>query len=136
MPKSREAIPLPYEFLEEIKNGDMTSGKYVPIGKHPKVPNVVIVFSNHLPHTTRLSEDRYKVHYKIDDTWVRANLSLDHRDADGQPVYIWKIRCGDNGMKTMWNPHQRAEVRKHKRQLVQDEVMERRLKKMREEEGL
>jgi len=38
VPKSREAIPLLCEFSEEIKNGEMISGKHVPVGKHPNLP--------------------------------------------------------------------------------------------------
>jgi len=37
-------------------------------------------------------------------------------------------------VKTMWNPHQRAEICKRKRQELQGELTEVRLKKMQEEE--
>jgi len=66
----------------------------------------------------------------MNDKCVRVNLVEDHRDSDGEPVHIWKIRHGEHGVKTMWNPHQRAEICKRKRQELQGELTEVRLKKM------
>jgi len=134
VPKSREAIPLPYEFLEEIKNGVIMSSKYQPVQKLPLVPNVIIVFSNHLPHTSKLSLDRYNVHYKKGDEWVPAVLNVDHKEAFGEDVYNWKIRCGENGVEYKWNNHQKAEVMKRKRQEQLNELTELCLKKARRDE--
>jgi len=134
MPKSREAIPSPHEFLKKIKNGVIMSSKCQPVQKLPLVPNVVIVFSNHLPHTGKLSLDRYNVHYKKGDEWVPAVLNVDHKDAFGEDVYNRKIRYGENGVEYKWNNHQKAEVMKCKRQEQMNELTELRLKKARREE--
>jgi len=50
-----------YTILESIKDGIAVSTKYNSDILQFKVPNVVIVFSNHIPSTKQLSKDRWKI---------------------------------------------------------------------------
>lgn len=51
---------IPYSFLEKVKDGEFTSGKYNSHNKH-FIPPHVVVFCNEEPDTTKLSRDRYDV---------------------------------------------------------------------------
>ena len=50
-----------YSILESIKDGTAVSSKYNNDVMRFKIPNVVIVFSNHIPNTKELSKDRWKI---------------------------------------------------------------------------
>ena len=72
-----------YSILESIKDGTAVSSKYNNDVMRFKIPNVVIVFSNHLPRTKELSKDRWKIF-----TIVKAGL----KDIT---LRIWKHQHGD-----------------------------------------
>lgn len=71
-----------YAILESIKDGTAVSSKYNNDVIRFKMPNVVVVFSNHIPNTKELSKDRWKV-FRI----VKAGLS-------DITVRIWKSQHG------------------------------------------
>lgn len=51
----------PYHFMEDLKNGFMTSTKYTSTSfEFP--PQKVIVFTNQMPDKTKLSADRYEIY--------------------------------------------------------------------------
>ena len=53
-----------YTILESIKDGIAVSSKYNSSILQFKIPNVLVVFSNHIPNTKELSKDRWKI-YRI-----------------------------------------------------------------------
>ena len=48
-----------------------------------KIPNVVVVFSKHMPNTRELSEDRWKI-FRIENAWLK--------DIN---IQVWKIQHGN-----------------------------------------
>ena len=50
-----------YEMLEGIKDGELFSSKYDSQRIKVKTPNIVMVFSNDEPNTSRLAKDRWKL---------------------------------------------------------------------------
>ena len=46
-----------YSILESIKDGTAVSSKYNHDVIRFKIPNVIVVFSNHMPNTRELSKD-------------------------------------------------------------------------------
>ena len=86
-----------YSILESIKDGTAVSSKYNNDVMRFKIPNVVIVFSNHLPRTKELSKDRWKIftivkaglkditlrvwkHQYDDKTYQQDNIKKDNDD--------------------------------------------------------
>jgi hypothetical protein len=59
-PRSKQGDFIQYDFLEELKNGWVFSGKYEPEVKVFKVPHVIVLM-NEQPEMTKLSDDRYKI---------------------------------------------------------------------------
>lgn len=59
-PRSKQGDFIQYDFLEEIKNGYIFSGKYESMCKRLKTPHVVILM-NELPDMSKLSADRYNI---------------------------------------------------------------------------
>lgn len=59
-PRSKQGDFIQYDFLEELKNGYVFSGKYESRTKKFKVPHVVVLM-NELPDMSKLSHDRYKI---------------------------------------------------------------------------
>lgn len=59
-PRSKQGDFIQYDFLEELKNGYISSPKYESTNKVMEVPHVVVLM-NEYPDTTKLSEDRYSV---------------------------------------------------------------------------
>jgi len=98
-PRSRtENIPIPYEFLEGLKDGAVWSPKYDSHVKRVKSPNTVIVLTNHSPDHTRLSLDRIIVKYvtkeDIFDTRLVSNSfqALDKNvSATGITPYLTRL---------------------------------------------
>ena len=80
-----------YSILESIKDGTAVSSKYNNDVMRFKIPNVVVVFSNHLPSTKELSKDRWKI-FRI----VKAGL----KDVT---LCVWKLQHGDSTAKTMYD---------------------------------
>ena len=76
-----------YSILESIKDGTAVSSKYNNDVMRFKIPNAVVVFSNHIPNTKELSKDRWKV-FRI----VKAGL----KDIT---VLVWKLQHGDSNVK-------------------------------------
>ena len=76
-----------YSILESIKDGTAISSKYNNDVIRFKIPNVVVVFSNHIPNTKELSKDRWKV-FRI----VKAGLN-------DITMRIWKLQHGDRSVK-------------------------------------
>ena len=72
-----------YSILESIKDGTAVSSKYNNDVMRFKIPNIVVVFSNHMPSTKELSKDRWKI-FRI----VMAGL----KDITLQ---VWKSQHGD-----------------------------------------
>ncbi len=50
-----------YRILEDIKDGQATASKYDNDNIRFKTPNIVLVFSNQYPITSKLSRDRWKI---------------------------------------------------------------------------
>jgi len=59
-PRSKQGDFIQYDFLEELKNGYISSPKYESKNKKLAVPHVVVLM-NEYPEMTKLSEDRYSV---------------------------------------------------------------------------
>ena len=72
-----------YSILESIKDGTAISSKYNNDVMRFKIPNIVVIFSNHMPRTKELSKDRWKI-FQI----VKAGL----KDITLQ---VWKHQHGD-----------------------------------------
>ena len=62
----------PYRILESVKDGMTTTSKYDNDNIKFKIPNTVMVFSNHNPDFRRLSTDRWKV-YVITEKGIRIH---------------------------------------------------------------
>jgi len=71
LPRDLQAKDERYEILEWIKDGIVTSTKYESCTKYP-CPMHVVVFSNHIPDTSRLSADRWHI-LQIDDSYRFTN---------------------------------------------------------------
>ena len=71
-----------YSILESIKDGTAVT-KYNNDVMRFKIPNVVVVFSNHKPNTRELSKDRWKI-FRI----VKAGL----KDIN---IQVWKTQHGN-----------------------------------------
>ena len=54
--------PINYSILEILKDGSAVSVKYNSLIVNFKVPNIVVIFSNHMPDTSKLSEDRLQIY--------------------------------------------------------------------------
>ena len=65
--RSNDRKPTNYEILELIKDGSAASTKYNCEVLKFKTPNTVIVFSNYLPFTEKLSKDRWRINTIGDD---------------------------------------------------------------------
>ena len=76
-----------YSILESIKDGTAVSSKYNNDVMRFKIPNVVVVFSNHMPNTRELSKDRWKI-FRIVTTGLN-NIT----------VNVWKAQHGDKSYK-------------------------------------
>lgn len=59
-PRSKQGEFIQYDFLEEVKNGRVFSGKYESNMKELD-PCHVVVMMNEMPDMTKLSEDRYDI---------------------------------------------------------------------------
>jgi hypothetical protein len=59
-PRSKQGDFIQYDFLEELKNGYVFSGKYESRNKVMNIPHVVVLM-NEQPERGKLSEDRYKI---------------------------------------------------------------------------
>jgi len=59
-PKSKQGEYIQYDFLEEVKNGNVFSGKYECKEKRFSPPHVVVAMNEH-PNMDLLSADRYDV---------------------------------------------------------------------------
>ena len=56
-----------YEMLEGIKDGELFSSKYDSQRIKVKTPNIVMVFSNDGPNTSKLAKDRWKLFFIEND---------------------------------------------------------------------
>ena len=61
IPRSFDRMEVPYDLLEEIKDGKAVSAKYNSKCLSFKTPNIVLIFSNELPILTKLSKDRWNI---------------------------------------------------------------------------
>lgn len=59
-PRSKQGDFIQYDFLEELKNGYVFSGKYESRNKVLKTPHVVVLM-NEDPEAGKLSNDRYRI---------------------------------------------------------------------------
>jgi len=59
-PRSKQGDFIQYDFLEELKNGYISSPKYESKNKKLAIPHVIVLM-NEYPDMTKLSEDRYSV---------------------------------------------------------------------------
>ena len=78
-----------YSILESIKDGTAVASKYNNDVMRFKIPNVVTVFSNHMPNTKELSKDRWKI-FSI----VKAGLK-------NVTVQVWKLQHDDSNVKVV-----------------------------------
>ena len=72
-----------YSISESIKDGTAVPSKYNNDVIRFKIPNVVVVFSNHRPNTSALSKDRWKI-FQI----VNAGLK-------DTTIQVWKTQHGN-----------------------------------------
>ena len=72
-----------YSILESIKDGTAVASKYNNNVMRFKIPNIVVVFSNHIPNTRELSKDRWKI-FRI----VNAGLK-------DTTIQVWKNQHGN-----------------------------------------
>ena len=56
-----------YDMLEGIKDGELFSSKYDSQRIKVKTPNIVMVFSNDEPNTSKLAKDRWKLFFIEND---------------------------------------------------------------------
>ena len=75
--------------MESIKDGTAVSSKYNNDVMRFKFPNVVVVFSNHIPNTKELSKDRWKIF-----GLVKAGLK-------NVTVQVWKLQHGDSNVRAV-----------------------------------
>lgn len=61
-PRSKQGEFIQYDFLEEVKNGNVFSGKYESKMKRFATPHVCVAM-NEEPDMSKLSSDRYKIIY-------------------------------------------------------------------------
>ena len=78
-----------YSILESIKDGTAVSSKYNNDVMRFKIPNIVVVFSNHMPNTKELSKDRWRV-FRIVKTGLKDIT-----------VQVWKLQHGDSNVKAV-----------------------------------
>lgn len=64
-PRSKQGDFIQYDFLEELKNGYIFSGKYESCMKRLETPHIVVLM-NEEPDTHKLSKDRYKIINLVD----------------------------------------------------------------------
>jgi hypothetical protein len=78
VPRSRghSDLPLPYNLLEQIKDGTVQCGKYSSKIKRMRPLNSVIVLMNEVPDGKALSGDRYKV-YKVKPDYTAVSMMFD-----------------------------------------------------------
>ena len=67
IPRCFDPSVAPYSVFEAIKDGQAISTKYDSKVLNFVTPNILIVFSNEPPYTTRASKDRWKTYYIVDD---------------------------------------------------------------------
>ena len=72
-----------YSILESIKDGTAVSSKYNNDVIRFQIPNVVVVFSNHMPNIRQLSKDRWTI-FRI----VNAGLK-------DTTIQVWKNQHGN-----------------------------------------
>ena len=80
-----------YSILDSIKDGTAVSSKYNNDVMRFKIPNVVVVFSNHIPSTKELSKDRWKI-FRILKAGLK-DITLD----------VWKSQHGDRKCENNFN---------------------------------
>jgi len=76
-PRSKQGEFVQYDFLEEIKNGYVFSGKYESRYKRFNPPHVCVAM-NEYPNMQMLSEDRYTI-IELDE---RAQINDEDNDED------------------------------------------------------
>ena len=64
IPRSFKIEYIPYTLFEDIKDGQAISAKYDSKVLNFKTPNILMIFSNEQPFTTKVSKDRWS-RYKI-----------------------------------------------------------------------
>ena len=68
VPKSVDtSTEINYEMLESIKDGKLFSSKYDSQRIKVNTPNIVMVFSNDEPNTSKLAKDRWKLFFVEND---------------------------------------------------------------------
>ena len=77
-----------HSILESIKDGTAVSSIYNNDVMLFKIPNVVVVFSNHMPNTRELSKDRWKI-FRIENAWLQ-----------GITIQVWKTQHGNNAFES------------------------------------
>lgn len=115
-PRSRLDIPLPYNTMEGIKDGEVVSGKYDSCMKSFTRPNVLIVFTNEAPDAARLSHDRWNVKYNHKGRLLDCKPTSDNR---------WDVMsdCGKHRLKNIVNRDVEKRIKKHEREEAYDEAM-------------
>ena len=72
-----------YSILESIKGGAAVSLRYNNDVMRFKIPNVVVLFSNHVPNTRELSNDRWKI-FRIESAGFKDTT-----------IQVWKTQRGN-----------------------------------------
>ena len=75
IPRSFSRMDVPYELLEEIKDGNAVSTKYDSKRLTFKTPNIVLVFSNEQPIITKISKDRWSIFNIVRGDLIKRDMS-------------------------------------------------------------
>ena len=76
IPRCFDTILAPYSVFEGINDGRAISTKYDSKVLNFNTPNIVIVFSNDIPYTNKMSKDRWKTYKISKDELVKNNMFL------------------------------------------------------------
>ena len=79
-----------YTILEAIKDGIAVSSKYNSEILQFKIPNIVVVFSNHIPRTKELSKDRWKIFRITSDGLKDVTMDVWKSQHDSSKKFILK----------------------------------------------
>ena len=63
-----------YDMLEVMKDGELFASKYDSQRITVNTPNIVMVFSNDVPNTSRLAKDHWKLFFIENDQLKKCNI--------------------------------------------------------------
>ena len=85
-----------YSILESIKDGTAVSSKYNNDVMRFKIPNVVVVFSNHMPNTRELSKDLWKIFWIVNAGFNDTTIQV-WKTQDGNKTFEGNLKKENDG---------------------------------------